>query len=94
MYRYPTILSLAVALALSLTYSATGVAAELVKAKDGSGVIGYKDTPILPWCGYCVHDPDRPAPKKVTPGKPTTEEKLGAAPSDAIVLFDGKDFSQ
>jgi len=94
MYRYPTILSLAVALALSLTFSATGVAAELVKAKDGSGVIGYKDTPILPWCGYCVHDPDRPAPKKVTPGKPSTEEKLGAAPSDAIVLFDGKDFSQ
>jgi len=39
MYRHRTILSLAVALALSLTYSATGVAAELVKAKDGSGSI-------------------------------------------------------
>jgi len=94
MYRYPTILSLAVALALSLTYSATGVAAELVKAKDGSGVIGYKDTPILPWCGYCVHDPDRPAPKKVTPAEPSTDEKLGTAPSDAIALFNGKNLSQ
>jgi len=52
---------------------------KLVYAKDGSGICGYKDTPILPWCGYHVHDPDRPAPKKVTPGKPSTEEKLGAA---------------
>ncbi len=67
---------------------------ELVQAKDGSGVYGYKDTPILPWCGYHVHDPDRPAPKKVVPGKPSTEDKAGTAPSDAIVLFDGKDMSQ
>jgi len=62
--------------------------ADLVHAKDGSGVYGYKDTPILPWCGYCVHDPDRPAPKRVDPGP------AGApvpAPADAEVLFDGKD---
>jgi len=57
--------------------------AEVVKARDGSGIPGYKDTPILPWCGYHVHDPDRPAPPKVTPGR------RREAPSDAVVLFDG-----
>ncbi|MEN6336553.1 MAG: DUF1080 domain-containing protein [Phycisphaerales bacterium] len=73
---------------LVLAYSAAVIAAELVKAKDGSGIVGYKDTPILPWCGYHVHDPDRPAPVKVQPGQ------AGGAPSDAVVLFDGKDLSQ
>jgi len=63
---------------------------KLVKAKDGSGIVGYKDTPILPWCGYHVHDPDRPAPPKVTPGSPAAV----TAPSDAVVLFDGKDLTQ
>ena len=32
-----------------------------------------------------IHDLDRPAPRMVDPGGP------GKAPSDAIVLFDGKD---
>ena len=67
---------------------------ELVKAKSGSGIIGYKDTPILPWCGYHVHDPDRPEPVKVTPAPPDASGKTGIAPSDAIVLFDGNDLSQ
>ena len=35
-----------------------------------------------------VHDPDRPQPPLVTPGE------RSAAPSDAIVLFDGTDLSQ
>ena len=63
-------------------------AVELVYAKDGSGVFGYKDTPKLPWCQWLVHDPDRPAPKRVDPvpaGPPAP------VPADAIVLFDGKD---
>ncbi len=84
--------AIAVALALFLTCSTPALAPELVKAKDGSGIIGYKDTPILPWCGYHVHDPDRPAPPKVTPGKPSGEK--ATAPSDAIVLFNSKDLSQ
>ncbi len=60
----------------------------LVNAKDGSGVYGYKDTPKLPWCEWLVHDPDRPVPPKVVPGKPTLSSP---PPSDAVVLFDGSD---
>ena len=59
-----------------------------VFAKDGSGIFGYKDTPVQPWSGFHVHDPDRPAPPKVAPGSASN------APSDAVVLFDGSDLSQ
>lgn len=61
-------------------------AAELVKARDGSGVYGYKHTPKLPWCEWRVHDADRPAPPKVKPGKGDTGKE---PPADATVLFDG-----
>ena len=50
---------------------------------------GFTDTPILPGLPWHVHDPARPHPKVVTPG--TTP---GAPPSDAVVLFDGKDLSK
>ncbi len=50
---------------------------------------GYRDTPILPNQKWHVHDPDRPHPHPVTPGATP-----GAPPSDAVVLFDGKDLSQ
>jgi hypothetical protein len=66
---------------------------KLVKSKDGKAV-GYKDTPILPWARYHKHDPDRPLPTEVVPGDPSTQEQVGTAPSDAIVLFDGTDTSQ
>src|SRR6185436_9115273 len=70
-----------------------GLAAEpeLVYAKDGSGVYGYKDTPKLPWCEYVVHDPDRPAPSRVNPGRAPAAAPI---PADAIVLFGGKDLAQ
>ena len=51
--------------------------------------LGFTDTPILPGLKWHVHDPDRPHPKVVTPGATP-----GAPPSDALVLFDGKDLSQ
>jgi hypothetical protein len=51
--------------------------------------LGFTDTPILPGLKWHVHDPDRPHPPVVTPGV-----KPGAPPSDAIVLFDGKDLSK
>jgi hypothetical protein len=40
-----------------------------------------------------IHDPDRPVPPVVTPGTPSTQDAPGRAPSDAVVLFDGKDLS-
>jgi len=40
------------------------------------------------------HDRRRPLPPVVTPAVPSTPEKAGHAPSDAVVLFDGKDISQ
>lgn len=53
------------------------------------GVLGYEDTPMLPGLPYHVHDPKRPHPPVVTPAVTP-----GGAPSDAVVLFDGKDLSQ
>lgn len=68
----------------------TSSAADLVHAGDGSGVYGYKDTPKQPWSSFLVHDPDRPAPPRIDPG-PSTHPT--PAPSDAIVLFNGRDTS-
>jgi len=41
-----------------------------------------------------IHDPDRPVPPVIDPGTPSTAEAPGRPPSDAVVLFDGKDLSQ
>lgn len=54
--------------------------------------LGYTDTPIIPGTPWHVHDRDRPHPPVVTPG--ATFSHLAPAPSDAIVLFDGKDLSK
>ncbi len=51
---------------------------------------GYSDTPVLPGQKWKVHDIDRPRPALVTPGRMTAPVP---PPSDAIVLFDGKDLS-
>src|SRR5438874_9385089 len=51
--------------------------------------VGYTDTPMRPGGKWHVHDPNRPQPRVVTPGR-----TVGDAPSDAIVLFDGKDLSK
>lgn len=56
--------------------------------------LGYQDTPIIPGTKWHVHDGERPQPKIVTPGTFPTQEKTGTPPSDAIVLFDGKDLSK
>ncbi|MHC4741887.1 MAG: 3-keto-disaccharide hydrolase [Planctomycetota bacterium] len=92
MNRYRRIISICIAFAVGalVVHSTVVLAAVLVEAKDGSGIIGYKDTPVLPWCGYHVHDPDRPAPPEVTPGKESTQAKVGSAPSDATALFKGE----
>jgi hypothetical protein len=41
-----------------------------------------------------IHDLNRPAPTVVTPGTASTQDAPGKPPSDAIILFDGKDLSQ
>jgi hypothetical protein len=50
---------------------------------------GYDDTPMLPNSPWRVHDRRRPQPPVVAPG-----QRPGDAPSDAVVLFDGKDLAQ
>ncbi len=53
---------------------------------------GYKDTPMIPGTKWHVHDSDRPHPPVVTPGERFSQ--MASAPSDAVVLFDGKDLSK
>jgi len=53
---------------------------------------GYTDTPMQPDGKWRVHDPARPKPRVVTPG--ATFSQGVPAPSDAVVLFDGTDFSK
>ncbi len=66
------------------------VSAQEKKAPDyRTAPTGYTDTPYLPDGKWRVHDINRPKPVVVTPGA-----TAGAAPSDAIVLFDGKGLSQ
>jgi hypothetical protein len=43
---------------------------------------------------WSIHDMDRPVPPVVTPGTASTQDSAGQAPSDATVLFDGKDLSK
>ena len=59
-----------------------------VLAQTPSTNLGHTDTPMLPGLPYHVHDPARPRPPIVTPGA-----RVGDAPSDATVLFDGRDLS-
>ena len=55
------------------------------------GVAGFQDTPMQPDGKWHVHDPARPQPPVVTPG---TFSENATPPSDAIILFGGKDLSQ
>ena len=41
-----------------------------------------------------IHDTDRPLPAVIDPGTSSTQDSPGRAPSDAVVLFDGKDLSK
>jgi hypothetical protein len=67
-------------------------AAQSKQSKKGrTSPVGYSDTPVLPGQKWKVHDISRPRPPAVTPapaGAPVPP------PSDAVVLFDGKDLSK
>jgi hypothetical protein len=43
---------------------------------------------------WMVHDTNRPVPPVITPGEASCDGKVGIAPSDAVVLFDGNDLSK
>ena len=65
------------------------VAAAAAQAPEKDRSLGYDDTPFLPGQKWRVHDVNRPRPGMVAPAA-----EPGGPPSDAIVLFDGKDLSQ
>jgi len=54
-------------------------------------VIQWVETETGRWM---VHDVNRPVAPIVTPGEASWGDKVGTAPSDAIVLFDGNDLSK
>jgi hypothetical protein len=59
-----------------------------------SGQLGEEGTPMLPGMPWHVHDAARPHPRVITPGTESSQAQPGQPPSDAIVLFDGKDLSK
>jgi hypothetical protein len=61
-------------------------------ASQAEAIDGFRDTPMLPGGRWHLHDPDRPQPPVVTPGESFSQN--APAPSDAEVLFDGKDLSK
>jgi len=75
------------------TYAVVGSLALLAAAFGvayAASNLGYQDTPLIPGTKWHVHDGERPQPPVVAP-RPFTP---APPPSDAIVLFDGKDLSK
>ena len=72
----------------------TGLAVRAAaKPKENADGLGYTSTPLIPGQKWRVHDRNRPHPPVITPPMPP-REKPASPPSDAIVLFDGKDLSK
>jgi hypothetical protein len=70
------------------TLAALTIACALSQTPAANHDLGFEDTPMLPGLPYHVHDDRRPHPALVTPS-----DVPGGPPSDAIVLFNGKDLS-
>jgi hypothetical protein len=75
-----------------IVLATAGFAGVAYQTSADEPVLGYTDTPMLPSGKWHVHDPDRPKPPVVNSG--ATFSQGASAPSDAIVLFDGTDFSK
>jgi hypothetical protein len=69
-----------------------GLSGALVWAADSGEKIDTKKNRVYPQ--WEIHDEKRPRPPVITPPEPSTQEKPGTPPSDAVVLFDGKDLSK
>jgi len=50
---------------------------------------GYNKTPYISGSKFRVHQKDRPQPPRAIPPRPVDSTGIIAAPSDAIILFDG-----
>ncbi len=70
--------------------AAVGVAGILAQNPQKKEPIQYVETPTGRWM---VHDENRPAPPIITPGACDAQVPPVKAPSDAIILFDGRDLS-
>lgn len=69
---------------------------EIKKWKEPNGGDKGKEIEIMTINGVRVHETDetkQPQPRLVTPAKPSRDNKVGSAPSDAIILFDGSEKS-
>ena len=70
-----------------------GAAVALTAADAVKKSLGYEaKSPLIPGTQWHVHDGTRPVPPVVTPA--ATFSHLAPPPSDATVLFDGKDLSK
>jgi len=70
--------------------AARGNQADTGPVRDANNaVIGFTKLAEIPGTPWRIHDAARPHPRVITPGAAP-----GGAPSDAIVLFDGKDLSK
>ncbi len=63
----------------------------LVTSARSADQSAHRDTGLTRWK---VSDRSRPVPVVVTPGTASTPEAPGKPPSDATILFDGKDLSK
>ena len=87
MRKYVLSLSLVLAGLVGWQASSGSIAAQ-EKSKLPPVPEGYDDTPVIPGQSWRVHDRHRPRPPVVKAG-----EELGQPPSDAVVLFGGKDLA-
>ncbi len=76
-------------LAMIAAFAAGGLLLESTNAQDDPHAEWHKGLPRQHNSKWLVHDLRRPKPEAVTPGRTPQD-----APSDAIVLFDGRDLSQ
>jgi len=89
-YRWPARWSLPAGLMIAAALVAVAAAQQKAQSKkERSSPLGYEDTPFLPDQPWRVHDLKRPHPPLVRPGA-----QPGQPPSDAVILFDGKDLSK
>ncbi|MDP7017988.1 MAG: DUF1080 domain-containing protein, partial [Pirellulaceae bacterium] len=83
-----------VAGSVSISRADDGGLPKTKKRVSGLPPEGYTDTVNVPGQKWRVHDKERPEPGIVDPGQPSTQDRAGSAPSDAVVLFDGKDLTK